>query len=409
MENVIYEYITQKGMAILKKWQRENTSSKKIVNQIYYDFFANKKIDDNTKLAYIYALNFRIKKRYNTFLKRFFRYFSYKKETELFSKLKVIFKNDNDVINELFMQSGSVNISGGTSSGKNGEDKKDKEKEVEKVQNKEEEKDELQINNENKNLEKEEEKEIEIDKKQEKIKENKKEIKDKNIAKEKIKENKLQQKNEKIEKNEKINSKIPNEKSEQKIQNNFAQKESDFRVPINIDITETKTAKSVKTFQSSNIIQTENIGIKQTSNESKTQVVFFNNEFEDNQTQKNINTYTDYAMNHNPVNRPIREVDTREQNINDTRSINKSQEKVIDENVERQKINDKMSKLTDEEVIDLKTAIENTIKRQLDVEEQLYKRQKEKVDIKITDNKPKEKTISRSNTVRQNTHIKINK
>lgn len=88
----IYGAIFDKAKDIQSGWQRNKYSSKKIRNEIKFNFFRNKKVDFIEKMANFYAFYCRFCARYNNVFKIFFRYFSWKKDSKLLGKIKQFLK-----------------------------------------------------------------------------------------------------------------------------------------------------------------------------------------------------------------------------------------------------------------------------------------------------------------------------
>lgn len=84
----IYKEIFNKTTKLNNCWNGDSIPSRKIRREIEYNFFHNDKIDFINKFAYFYALDNRIKARYNNILKILLRYFSWERETKLLSKIK---------------------------------------------------------------------------------------------------------------------------------------------------------------------------------------------------------------------------------------------------------------------------------------------------------------------------------
>lgn len=88
----IFDEVFIKTTKINNCWRENSVSSKKIRKETEYNFFYNKEIDFISKFAYFYALENRIKEKYNSIFKIIFRFFSWKKETNLLSKIKKFLK-----------------------------------------------------------------------------------------------------------------------------------------------------------------------------------------------------------------------------------------------------------------------------------------------------------------------------
>lgn len=88
----MFDEILDKSIMILDFWADYKVSSKNIRKEIEYSFFHNENMDFANKLAYFYALDQRIKYRYDSFFKILFRFFSWKKETKLLTIMKMFLK-----------------------------------------------------------------------------------------------------------------------------------------------------------------------------------------------------------------------------------------------------------------------------------------------------------------------------
>lgn len=88
----IFDNIADKSIKISRYWEENKIKSKYIIKDIEYNFFSNKNADFVSKLAYFYALDKRINTRYNNILKILFRFFQWKKETNLLNKIKQFLK-----------------------------------------------------------------------------------------------------------------------------------------------------------------------------------------------------------------------------------------------------------------------------------------------------------------------------
>lgn len=88
----MFDEISKRATEINKYWKENRVSSKKIRKEIEYNFFHNKTADFYLRFAHFYALENRIDERYNGFLKTLFRFFSWKNETKLLSKIKRFLK-----------------------------------------------------------------------------------------------------------------------------------------------------------------------------------------------------------------------------------------------------------------------------------------------------------------------------
>lgn len=88
----MYDEIFLTATKINDFWANKKFSSKAIRKEVIYSFFYDKKANFYTKLAYFFALDNRIKERYNNILKIIFRYFAWRQEKKLLSKIKAYLK-----------------------------------------------------------------------------------------------------------------------------------------------------------------------------------------------------------------------------------------------------------------------------------------------------------------------------
>lgn len=97
---------------ITNYWKENSFSSKKIRKEVEYNFFRNEKIEISKKFAYFYGLDKRIREKYSNILKILIKYFPWKNESKLLSKIKkflkcpdftdvksIILKKSEDIIN----------------------------------------------------------------------------------------------------------------------------------------------------------------------------------------------------------------------------------------------------------------------------------------------------------------------
>lgn len=147
----IFDEIFKKAEYINDCWNNNGVSSKGVRKETEYNFFHNKNIKFADKCAYFYALENRIKQRYNGIFKILFRYFSWKKETKLLGRIKQFFSfPDNSDAKRIILEKSEEFLNGqdcfGGNNNKNGlklqstEQENKQEKEQENKQEKSEEK-----------------------------------------------------------------------------------------------------------------------------------------------------------------------------------------------------------------------------------------------------------------------------
>lgn len=72
-----------------KYWNDNKISPKKIRKDVEFNYFKNKQSQFSTRFTYFYAFESRMKNRYSNVFKVIFRYFAWKKDTKLLSKMKL--------------------------------------------------------------------------------------------------------------------------------------------------------------------------------------------------------------------------------------------------------------------------------------------------------------------------------
>lgn len=92
----LFNEINKKAIELNKQWKENKLSSRKIRKQVEFNIFCNRELDFVIKISNFYALDNRVKERYNSFIKTLLLYFSWKKETQLLSKIKRFIKCPNN-------------------------------------------------------------------------------------------------------------------------------------------------------------------------------------------------------------------------------------------------------------------------------------------------------------------------
>lgn len=103
VEEILGE-ILDRAEKLNEYWDDNKISQKKIRKDVEFNFFKNKKSQFSTRFAYFYAFQIRTKKRYNNIFKALFRYFAWKKDTKLLSKMKTFLDYQDNSNTELILK-----------------------------------------------------------------------------------------------------------------------------------------------------------------------------------------------------------------------------------------------------------------------------------------------------------------
>lgn len=93
--------VINRGYDIYDEWQAKQSSSREIVSFVELAVAEAKQNNKNSAcieaLSYLFALDMRIKEKYNSFWKRLFSYFSWRREAAALKRLKKLFRISNNI------------------------------------------------------------------------------------------------------------------------------------------------------------------------------------------------------------------------------------------------------------------------------------------------------------------------
>lgn len=413
--SAIYEFIAHKGIDLSEEWKKKKISSKKIRKEIKNNFFERDSLHSLIKLSYLYALEYRIKNRYNSFLKRFFRYLPWKNETKLLFDMKKTLNNEDYIVKQMsFLNENSsnsnVNSNGGAGSSnyeKNSNENKDKNFDKIKVPFEINDDAIVDMNGNEISLEEIglEDFEIEdVDEFELKSEEPTENLENDLMGAEKSKDGIENVQTEPL-KNERKIINIVVDKDYKIVLENALEKglKNDYRVPIDID--KTKENKSKQVIEKK---QLENTGVLA---EDIVQIMdlIYNDGVVQKENEKIVNYYTDYAMESNePINA---ENDDQQAERNENAGHHNQRDDLTFENRERLRINDEIINMGEENLSIIRDAMQEQLNNQIRQAENNHFLNREAIDVEVDNHDVAERgqVNNNDNNRRPNANFRINR